>query len=218
MQRSKVLRPLTEIVAVSVLLTSYIWVWEGTFEGAFTLCIIIYAAIGLAAHLRTGEGPFDIGIRLDNLGSAARDALLATTVIGLLLVGSGLFLGSLDFPPLRLWPGNLQHGIAWGTVQQYGLLCIYYRRFREILPTERLAPQWATGAVFALLHLPNPFLILATFGAGVLSCWLYRRSPNLLVLGIMHGVVSFLIAGCLSNGIIMGMRIGPGYYHYVPRW
>src|SRR5262249_32607216 len=105
MQRSKVLRPLTEIVAVSALLTSYIWGWEGSFEGAFTLCVLIYAAIGLAAHFRAREGPFDIGIRLDNLAAAGRDALLATAVIGLLLVGTGLLLGSLDFPPLRLWFG-----------------------------------------------------------------------------------------------------------------
>ena len=216
MQRSKVLRPLAEIVGVSVLVTSYIWGWEGTFKGAFTLCIVIYVGIGLAAQLRTREGPFDIGIRLDNLGSATRDALLATTVIGLLLLGSGLLLGSLDFPPLRLWPADLRLGIAWGTLQQYGLLCIYYRRFREILPSDRLDPQWVTGAVFGLLHLPNPFLTLATFGAGVLSCWLYRRTPNLVILGIMHGVVSFLITGCLPNGITMGMRVGPGYYHYIP--
>ncbi len=216
MQRPTVIRPLAEIVAMTGLLTSYIWGWESTFKGDFTLCVILYAGIGLAAHLRAGERPADIGLRVDNLGAAARDALLATLTVGLLLVGAGALLGSLDFPPLALWPGTLKNGIAWGGLQQYGLLCVYYLRFRELLPRHRGGPLWAASGVFTLLHLPNPFLTIATFGAGALSCWLYRRTPNLIVLGIMHGVISFLIVGTLPDSITMGMRVGPGFSHFVP--
>ena len=201
---------------MSGLLTSYIWGWESTFKGDFTLCIILYVAIGLAVHLRAGERPYNIGIRADNLGAAARDALLATTALGLVLVGVGALLGSLDFPPLALWPATLRDGIAWGLLQQYGLTCIYYRRFNEILPGPGGGSLWAAGAAFALLHLPNPFLTLATFGAGLLSCWLYRRTPNLIVLGIMHGVVSFLMVETLPDSITMGMRVGPGFFRFVP--
>src|SRR5881409_829712 len=193
MQRRTVVRPLTEIAAMSGLLISYIWGWEGAFRGDFNLCVILYFGIGLASHLRAGERPADLGIRIDNLGAAARDALLATMAIGLLLAGAGALLGSLDFPPLPLWPRAMRDGVVWGLMQQYGLLCVYYRRFGELLQRRRGAPLLAASAVFALLHLPNPFLTLATFGAGTLSCWLYRRTPNLLVLGVMHGVVSFLI-------------------------
>ena len=216
MQRAGVIRPMAEIVAMSGLLISYIWVWGGTFEGGFTLCVVLYAGIGAAAHLRAGERPGDLGLRIDNLGAAAADALRATALIGLFLVGAGAVLGSLDFPPLSQWPRALGDGAAWGLLQQYGLLCIYYRRFSELLPRHRHGALWATSAVFALLHLPNPFLTIATFGAGALSCWLYRRTPNLIVLGIMHGVVSFLMIGSLPETITMGMRVGPGYAHFVP--
>ena len=135
--------------------------------------------------------------------------------IGLVLAGAGALLGSLDYPPLALWPRSLRDGVVWGLMQQYGLLCVYYRRFGELLPRDRGAPLWAASAVFALLHLPNPFLTLATFGAGALSCWLYRRTPNLFVLGVMHGVVSFLIVQSLPDTITMGMRVGPGFYTYL---
>ncbi len=201
---------------MSALLISYIWYWEGAFKGDFTLCVVLYFVIGLAAHLRAGERPADIGLRIDNLGAAARDGLLATMAIGLLLAGAGALLGSLDFPPLALWPRALRDGVVWGLMQQYGLLCVYYRRFGELLPRHRDAPLWAASAVFALLHLPNPFLTLATFGAGALSCWLYRRMPNLIVLGVMHGFVSFLIVQTLPDTITMGMRVGPGFLHFVP--
>ena len=200
---------------MSGLLISFIWGWGGAFEGSFTLCVILYFVIGLASHLRAREGPAELGLRIDNLGAAARDALLATMAIGLLLACAGGLLGSLDFPPLALWPRTLFDGVVWGLMQQYGLLCIYYRRFGELFPRRRFGPLLATSAVFALLHLPNPFLTLATFGAGALSCWLYRRTPNVFVLGVMHGVISFLIVHTLADAITMGMRVGPGCVRFL---
>ncbi len=215
MQRPAPLRPLAEIVALTALLTSYIWGWGSTFRGDFILCVVIYFAIGLAAHMRAGERPADLGLRLDNLGPASRNAALATLPIAIALLGVGALLGSIEFPPLARWPKILFEGSVWGTIQQYGLLCIYYRRFGELLPGPR-GRMLAASAVFGLLHVPNPFLALATFAAGALSCWLYRREPNLIVLGIMHGVIAFLMVETLPDSITMGMRVGPGYFNFEP--
>src|SRR6185295_18929252 len=127
-----------------------------------------------------------------------------TVAIGLVLAGAGALLGGLNYPPLALWPLALVDGVVLGLMQQYGLLNIYFRRFGVLFAGRRGVPIWAASAVFALLHLPNPFLTLATFFAGALSCWLFRRTPNLFVLGIMHGVVSFLIVHSLPVTITMG--------------
>jgi hypothetical protein len=32
----------------------------------------------------------------------------------------------------------------------------------------------------------------------------------------MHGVVSFLIVATLPDSVTMGMRVGPGYFNFVP--
>jgi membrane protease YdiL (CAAX protease family) len=215
MQRVTVIRPLAEIVAMAGLLISYIWGWGDTFEGDFTLCVVLYLGVGLEAHIRAGESPADLGLRLDNLGAAARDALLALIPIGLLLLGAGALLGSLDFPAPARWPRILLDGIAWGAIQQYGLLCVFYRRFGEVLPGRR-GPLLAASAVFGLFHIPNPFLTVATFGAGALSCWLYRRAPNLIVLGVLHGIIAFMIVESLPDAITMGMRVGPGFFNFQP--
>ena len=195
------------------LAASYIWWWGG--GSRFKLCVVLYLGIGLVAHLRAREGPADIGLRLDTLGPAARDALLATVAIGVLLGAAGTLMGSIDVPPLASWPGSLGYGVVWGTLQQYGLLAVFYRRFGEILEGHR-GPALCASGVFALLHVPNPFLTCATFLAGLLACWLYRRSPNLLVLGILHGVISFLITSTLPETLTMGMRVGPGYLRFLP--
>jgi membrane protease YdiL (CAAX protease family) len=207
--------PFVEIAAMSALLLSYIWIWGSASEGGFMLCVVLYFGIGIAAHWRAKERPRDLGIRIDNFGRAARDAFLTTLAIGLVLGGAGALLGGFHFPPLADWPIVLRDGIIWGLMQQYGLLTIYYRRFVTLLPGHRDEPLWAASAVFAILHLPNPFLTFATLAAGAVSCWLYRRTPNVFVLGIMHGVVSFLIIHCLPVGITMGMRVGPGFLRFV---
>ena len=63
---------------------------------------------------------------------------------------------------------------------------------------------------------PPPPAVVVEFAAGALSCWLYRRTPNLIVLGVMHGVVSFLIVETLPETLTMGMRVGPGFFRFVP--
>src|SRR3989442_6518861 len=129
MQRPAVIRapavlwPLFEIAAMSALLISYIWGWEGAFERDFTVCVILYFGIGLASHLRAGERPADLRIRIDNLGAAARDALLATIAIGLLLAGAGALLGSLHFPCLALLPRAMRRRVVSRLMQQDSLLC-----------------------------------------------------------------------------------------------
>lgn len=200
---------------MAVLLISYIWGWGNTFKGDFTLCVILYLGIGLAAHVRAGERPADLGFRWDNLGPAARNALLATIPIGLIVLGTGALLDTLDFPALSRWPRLLARGFAWGFMQQYGLLCIFYRRLVELLPG-RFGPLLAASAIFGLLHVPNPFLTVTTFFGGALSCWLYRKQPNVIVLGVMHGIISFMIAKSLSDAITMGMRVGPGFLSFQP--
>ncbi len=200
-----------EILAMTSLLLSYIWVWQGTFRGDFLLCVSLYFGIGLAGQVRRGESVADIGFRLDNWRPALRDALRVASLLIAASLAAGAALGSLCFPSPGKSAIMLLGGWAWGTAQQYGLLCFYYRRLVELLPDERRATG-AAAFLFALFHLPNPFLTPFTLMAGILCCWLYRREPNVPVLGAMHSVVSFVNLHALPASITFHHHVGPGFF------
>ncbi|MGE5235755.1 MAG: type II CAAX prenyl endopeptidase Rce1 family protein [Acidobacteriota bacterium] len=195
-----------EIAALALLLLSYIWLWQGSFRGSGVAVVALYFGIGLESHLRRGETPRQVGIRLDNLGTAV---LTVLRWVGPLIVGIGV-LGAL----LGTW--HLPHrapliagwDVVWGTAQQYGLLCVFYRRLCEVLPG-RGSAEAASGLLFALFHLPNPFLTAVALPLGILACCLYRHVDNLFALGAAHGALAFTLAYALPWSVTFMMRVGP---------
>jgi membrane protease YdiL (CAAX protease family) len=92
--------------------------------------------------------------------------------------------------------------------QQYALLGFYYRRFDDVLPGVPL-PILVTAGLFAFFHLPNPFLTVATFVAGILACIFYRKAPNLYVIGIAHGLLAAAVLESSLHGLMtVGMKVG----------
>jgi membrane protease YdiL (CAAX protease family) len=199
---------IAEITAMAVLLLSYIWIWQGAFPGDFWVVLALYLGIGFSSHLRRGESFRDIGLRLDNFGRAARSAVRIIGPLILIPPVVGLLMGTLRPVPLQEVPFGLAYGIAWGTLQQYGLACFFFRRAVEVFPG-KWPPMVAAASLFALFHLPNPFLTAVTLVAGTLGCWIYRRTPNLWVLGIAHGLLSASISRSLPLDLTLGMRVGP---------
>ena len=92
-----------------------------------------------------------------------------------------------------------------------GLVCFFYRRFREFVGGDGRATL-AAASLFALFHLPNPLLAPAAFATGIVACWLYRREPNILVLGLLHALVGGAIRQSLGADITYHMRVGPGFF------
>jgi hypothetical protein len=203
-----------ELAVMSALLLSYIWLWKDTFPGEFIILIVLYVAIGIASHVRRGETAHDIGFRLDNLASAARQALIYVGALVLVAILIGAALGTLRAPENLRRTLHLGVRLIWGTAQEYGLLAFFFLRFREIVPG-KWPPMLAAASLFALFHLPNPFLTVMTLGTGVLSCWLYRRIPNLWALGIAHGVLSAAFSRSLPDDVTAGMRVGPEYWRFL---
>ncbi len=196
-----------EVAAFLALLASYIWVWKEAFPGHRALVLALYAGIGVETHVRRCESARAIGFRLDNLGPFL---LLAARWLALPVaagVAAGLALGGWAFPRAALWPLGLAWSVAWGTAQQYGLACVFYRRLRDLLPVPRATA--AAAAIFALLHLPNPFMVGLTLALGLVACALYEREPNLLGLGIVHGATSFLLANALPGWLTFDWMVGP---------
>jgi len=200
-----------ELTAMTLLLLSYIWLWQSSFPGHVVVVCLLYFGLGVESHVRRGETAREIGLRFDNFGRSLRDVLLFVgPLIPIpILIGAGL--DSLRLPSMPEILAGLPQKAAWSTAQQYGLLAFFYRRFGELFPG-KWPPILAAAGVFAILHLPNPFLFAVTLGLGTLSCWLYRRQPNLVVLGLTHAVVSFAISRSLPLDLTFGMRVGPGFF------
>ena len=206
-----------EIAAMTLLLGSYIWLWQDSFPGDFAVCVVLYFAVGIASHVRHGEPAREIGLRLDNVGRSAREAILVVGPLIVLPVLVGVWLESLRFPELYTWPLGLLRRFLWGTAQQYGLLAFFYRRFVDLFPGAGWRPICAAAGIFSLFHLPNPFLTLVTFVAGIVACWLYRRQPNLYVLGMVHALLSLTVSRSLPLDVTFGMRVGPGFLRFLER-
>ncbi len=202
-----------EMGAMIAAVASFMWLWRGTFPGSSVAIVVLYFGIPIASHLRRGETPRDIGLRFDNAGKSFRDVLIFVGPLVPVTIVIGELLGSLDFSSTYdglLFVGALKR-IAWSTAQQYALVAFFYRRSTEVVPG-RWPPILLAAGVFGLIHLPNPFLTVLTFLLGSLSCWLYRRTPNVFVLGLAHAVLSFAISRSLPVGLTFKMRVGPGFF------
>ncbi|TLZ00523.1 MAG: CPBP family intramembrane metalloprotease [Gammaproteobacteria bacterium] len=201
---------LAEILAMLALVLSYIWVWHKRFPGDDLVVTFLYFALCYGSHLRRHESARSVGLRLDNWRPAARQACLPVAVGAAVPLAIGAALGTWHFGPVGSLLSLPWH-VAWGTAQQYGLLCLLYRRSLDTFGSVRGAALAAAGA-FALFHLPNPLLVTVTFLGGLVCCTLYRRVPNVLVLGLAHAMISTVVFSALPISITHHMRVGPGYF------
>ena len=115
---------LMEVAALTALLLSYIWGWQGAFPGHAQLVVLLYFGIGIAGHLRRGESARQIGVRLDNWRAALRITLPVVAVALFVPLAVGAAFDTWHFPSWQRSLENLPWMIAWGTAQQYGLVCL----------------------------------------------------------------------------------------------
>jgi len=171
-------------------------------------------ALMLRSHRACGESAREVGWRIDNLGRALALLLPPMVAATLFLILVGWLCGS-----LRL--GNLRTGWAtastyfwmflWGLVQQYPLQGFINRRAQSLWGRGARSTVF-TASAFALLHLPNPWLTLATFCGGLLWAWAYQRAPNLIALALSHSLMTVILVTTVPYSSLGGMRVGYGYF------
>jgi membrane protease YdiL (CAAX protease family) len=196
-----------DILAMTVLLLSYMWLWQRTFPGELFVCIGLVVGLAVWSHRRRGETARDLGFRRDNLMPAARKVIAFAGPVIVVILIIGAMLGTFRVPDRDEFLARLTILPLFGVAQQYLLLGFYLRRYEEALPGDRL-PVVATALTFSLLHLPNIFLVLGTFLLGLGSCWLFGRARNLWVLGLAHGLVSLAVSASISKSLAAGMKVG----------
>lgn len=171
-------------------------------------------ALMLASHGLREESPRELGWRLDNFRDAARLLALPMLVPALLLVAVGWFNGSINFARWR-WGGSVVGlpvlGLLWGLLQQYVLQGFINRRAQLIWG--RGAPSvLVVACAFAVLHLPNLWLTLATFAGGLVWASVYQRAPNLPALGLSHGLMTWVLISTVPAPALNGLRVGYKFF------
>jgi membrane protease YdiL (CAAX protease family) len=201
-----------EIVSVvsSLLITEWVVL---TFAGNSKLTAVVPLGLALIlmllSHRARKETAREIGWRVDNFGAALRLLLLPMLGAAILILIIGWLNKSLrfDWKQFREWLVWLP---VWGLIQQYVLQGYINRRAQLI---------WGKGAwsvllvalIFAVLHLPNPWLALTTFAGGVVWAATYQRAPNLPALALSHGLMSLWLAMLLPS-LLNSLRVGFKYF------
>ncbi|MFL6286378.1 MAG: type II CAAX prenyl endopeptidase Rce1 family protein [Pyrinomonadaceae bacterium] len=209
--------PLTEIslVVLCVLVTE--WAVLPLFGKSYLAGLVPVGAafaLMLFSHRACRESARELGWRVDNLGRALKLLLPPMVAAALFLALVGWLSGSLRLGGLRASRGLAATYFwlfVWGLVQQYPLQGFINRRAQMV---------WGSGArsilfvasVFALLHLPNPWLTSATFCGGLLWAWAYQRAPNLWALAFSHSLMTVVLVTTVPYSALGGMRVGYGYF------
>jgi membrane protease YdiL (CAAX protease family) len=203
---------LWEIVSVSVSLLLALWFVVPLSGGRGWLRIVpIGTAIALIllSHYVRGETVRHIGWTRAHFAASLKILWLPTLAMVALVLILGWYLGSLRFNR-----SNVSALIAWlplwALMQQYVLQGYFNRRAQIVFGT-----GWRSivlvGALFAVLHLPNPFLSIATFLCGLFWAYVYQRAPNLFTLAFAQAVSSFIASCALPTAWTNSLRVGIKY-------
>ena len=201
---------LIQLALVTLMIASFIWIFRHAFRGSTAAFAVLLLVVLIWSHRSRGDSLRDLGFRLD---TAPRTALLFAPVAFVfvsLALGAGSWVGSLRFPAFDHSFRQLAPLIPFGIAQQYILLAFYYRGLVRIVHTPGSAAL-LTALVFSALHVPNVFLMVVTFLAGLIAAAIYRRSPNLWVNGITHGLMAFTLVYSVPLTVTHNLRVGPGY-------
>lgn len=210
-QRVSRVAPTVEIATMMTVLLSFIWVWRTSFHNSWIPLVLFYFGLTLASQARRRETAEMLGLGVYNSRPAFRNVVLVVVPAAAVILATGAVMGTWHFPTWGRFITSLPWMVVWAVAQQYGLLCFFYRGFLEILGSPAAATL-AAAATFAIFHVPNAFLMTVTLIAGVVACTLYRRSPNVFIMGLGHATLSFVLICALPYSVTHGLRVGPGYF------
>lgn len=180
--------------------------------GAIPACIAL--AFIILSQIIKGETLRDMGWRVDNFAEAIVILLVPMLLASLVLVAIGWYFGSLKTGNLRFDLSLFWTSVglfAWGMTQQYPLQAFINRRAQVIWGVGNRS-VFFVASVFALLHLPNFWLMLATFFGGLLWSFVYQRVPNLWALALSHAAMTAVLVLTVPYTALHGLRVGYNYF------
>jgi Type II CAAX prenyl endopeptidase Rce1-like len=202
-----------EVTFLLLFLLFYIWFIEPRSLAYASPGFVLFFWLTLVSHWLHRDRAADLGLRLDTLPRALAEALAVIAPALLLGAVAGLLIDGAPRLGARSVTLAFLASYPWALFQQYGLQCFFAQRLKTVLRDRPRAIVCA--ALFATLHLPNPFLTVVTFGAGYSFCVLFRRCPNLFAISAAHALSATLLYHSLPTSITHLMRVGPGCFTHM---
>jgi len=189
-------------LAVLATILGYTWVLEprGVHVGVPAVIVI---SITVLNGLLFGVW----GLSPKALLPASRAAALFTVAALLVILGAGMAVGTLHDRGASL--RDLAVLVPWGTAQQWVLQTVVLREAR--------GPTWpnkgivVAAALFAVVHAPNPLLMIVTFAGALGWCAIFVRHPNILPLGVSHAIATLALLYAFDDNLTGHLRIGYAY-------
>ena len=114
---------------------------------------------------------------------------------------------------------SLRWYLPWALAQQYLLNSYFVTKLETSLVANgfNLKPNTLAiivAVVFALIHLPNPFLCLVTLVGGFVFSRLYLKFRDIYSLTIAHAFTGGALIAFLPTSVTLGLAIGPNCFRY----
>ena len=193
--------PFTLAILGTILL--YTWVLEPR-----GVPVVLPAAVVVVLTAWSALRSSTSGLSMKELVPASRATLFFTVPAVLVVLAVGFALGTLHDP------GGLLEKFAalvpWGGAQQWVLQTVVLREARR-----RTSPPQSVvlaAFLFALVHMPNPVLMLMTFIGGLGWCAIFLRHPNLVPLAFSHAVATLALLSAFSDELTGRLRIGVAFF------
>ncbi|HVH26511.1 MAG TPA: CPBP family glutamic-type intramembrane protease [Vicinamibacterales bacterium] len=189
-------------LAILATILGYTWVLEPRGVPVGVPAVIV-VAITVLNGWRSGV----VGASPRALLPASRAAALFTVAAVLVVLGAGLALGTLHDRGASL--RDIALLIPWGTAQQWVLQTVVHHEARRLTsPKQGIV---VAAAVFAVVHMPNPLLMMTTFAGALGWCAIFTRHSNILPLGVSHAIATLALLYAFDDELTGHLRIGQAY-------
>ena len=200
-------RDLTELILGYGLIVGIIWTPEHLQRFLSPIALLFTLSVVLARR----QSREDLGLGWRGLIPSLWILPAAVALAGLSIFAAAK-VGTLH-PLYKPDVAHISGYVLWTIYQQFLLQDYFMDRLLRLTSTATAAVIIA-GLLFAVAHLPNATLTVATLLWGIVSCALFRLHRNIWALGLAQGLLGLCFAICIPDTLHHHLRVGLGYLHY----